>query len=556
MPQYQITAPDGSRHIVTAPDGATQEQVLAYAQQNFASLAAPETAPEPAQPENKGILTNLAQGALKGASGIGTTLLWPADAAKDALMGQDGAMSSHQARKAALGDFFAENANPESLAFRGGDLAASIAGTAGVGGALAKGAQLAPLLARFAPALESGGFTLAKGGSALGNAATRLGAGAAVGGASAGLIDPETAGTGALIGGAIPGATKLAGMAGSAAAMRVAPEVAALYEKAAKMGIRIPADRLANSAPLNALASSLRYIPLSGRKAVEDGMLTDINRAASRTMGQDTSNLAAALRDARRTLGAKFDATLSGTAVKVDQQLLDDLAQSSQRASAELVPSQAAIIDNQINEVLAKAGNGGAIEGQAFYNLKKTLDRVGNRATPEAFYAQDLRNKLVDALNRSLGPDEAAAFAELRGQYGNMKTLQKLAPNGAEGEITAGRLGAIRGAKSQDLQDVADIAAQFAKTRESPHGAAQRVFLGALGLGGPVAAAGAGAAGYMVPALAGAGVMGAGRVASEVLRSRLLAQLLMNPQAAESMIATPLARTVPVATLASQGSQQ
>lgn len=35
MPKYKITAPDGKAYVVTAPDGATQDQVLAYAQQHY-----------------------------------------------------------------------------------------------------------------------------------------------------------------------------------------------------------------------------------------------------------------------------------------------------------------------------------------------------------------------------------------------------------------------------------------------------------------------------------------------------------------------------------------
>lgn len=46
MPSYIVTAPDGSKHKVNAPEGATQEQVLAYAQQQFA--AKPETPATPA----------------------------------------------------------------------------------------------------------------------------------------------------------------------------------------------------------------------------------------------------------------------------------------------------------------------------------------------------------------------------------------------------------------------------------------------------------------------------------------------------------------------------
>jgi hypothetical protein len=42
MPDYEITSPDGKKFVVTAPDGATQEQVLAYAQEQFAQAPAKE----------------------------------------------------------------------------------------------------------------------------------------------------------------------------------------------------------------------------------------------------------------------------------------------------------------------------------------------------------------------------------------------------------------------------------------------------------------------------------------------------------------------------------
>lgn len=48
MPKFKITAPDGKAYVVTAPDGATQEQVLAYAQQHYAQQ---DPQDQPAQPE-------------------------------------------------------------------------------------------------------------------------------------------------------------------------------------------------------------------------------------------------------------------------------------------------------------------------------------------------------------------------------------------------------------------------------------------------------------------------------------------------------------------------
>ncbi|CAB4188152.1 hypothetical protein UFOVP1165_45 [uncultured Caudovirales phage] len=496
-------------------------------------------------PEEHGTLKNIGMGALNGASDIGTTLLWPIDAATDAITGQDGP-SAHERRKASLAGFFDENANPDSLAFRGGKLGVDIAGTAGAGGVLAKGAQAIPALARFAPALASGGFDLgaAKTGSALANTLMRMGAGGAVGGASAGLIDPETAGVGAGIGALMPPAVQIAGQAGARVADRVglavSPEVKALYGKAKEMGIDIPLDRLTNSRPMNALAASLNYLPFSGRSATEDAMLSQLNRAASRTMGQDSSNIPAALRGAKAALGSKFDDTLKSTTIALDDTLQADIDAARALAKSELVPSQARIITGQIDDILNK-GATGEIEGQAAYNIKRTLDRIGKRNSPEAHYAQDLRNKIIDALNRSLGPDGAAEFGKVRQQYGNMKTLERMSPNGAEGEITAGRLGSARNIRSRDLQDVADVAAQFVRTRESPHGAMQRIMMGGLGAAG----LGGGAVTGTLPVVAGA--MGAGRLANTALNSETLQQILMNPQMFDKLLSHPALRSGAIA---------
>ena len=42
MATYVVTAPDGKEYEITAPEGASQEEVLAYAQRNFAQAAKPE----------------------------------------------------------------------------------------------------------------------------------------------------------------------------------------------------------------------------------------------------------------------------------------------------------------------------------------------------------------------------------------------------------------------------------------------------------------------------------------------------------------------------------
>jgi hypothetical protein len=177
-------------------------------------------APAAEKPKTSSIkrdIKNVALGALHGASNIGATILQPLD-----YMGLTG--RTNDERRAALDEFYKENADHESLAFAGGDLASSIAGTAGVGGAVAAPLKAAKVLPKVAAALESGGLSLGKGaapakhvlGKAI-NAATRVGAGAATGAAAAGLMNPDDVTSGAVIGAAIPVAAKALPLAGKAA---------------------------------------------------------------------------------------------------------------------------------------------------------------------------------------------------------------------------------------------------------------------------------------------------------------------------------------------------
>lgn len=469
---------------------------------------------------------NVLAGAVRGAGSIGATLVAPYDIVKDAMDGKGLSLESNRRRRQEM-DWGLQymGANPESVAYKGGKLGGEIAGTAGAGGLLARGLTTLPGAANITPLIEaigSGGFK-AGGLGGLSGLGTRVAGGAITGGATAGLVNPEDAGVGALVGGAVPGAVSVAGNTarGVGRAIRggeISPEVSGLLQKADNLGIDIPADRVVNSKPMNALAASLEYMPLSGRSATMEKMQGQLNRAVSKTFGQDSDNVTMALRKAQGDLGAKFDSVLQSNKVKVDPTFTQELADHAQRASGELETGQANIILKQIDEIMAKAPNG-EIDGQAAYNIKKTLDRIGQRNSPEAYYASDLKKSLMGALNRSLAPDEAAAFAKVRQQYGTMLDLKKMAQNGADGDISIARLANMKNIGNPELQDLADISAQFLKSRESPHGAMQRLMLGGLG------AVGAGS-GAMSPVLLG-GAMAAGRGANSALNSTALRNMLM-----------------------------
>mgnify|MGYP001050587390 CR=1 FL=1 len=523
------------------PAGITWDDAPAQAAAALDPVEAAPTAPAPQAGRFGNLLTrlpsnagkelmqdagNLLGGAVRGAGSIGATLVAPYDIVQDLRAGKGLSLDSNRQRRSdmdwALQDL---GAQPDSMAFKGGKLGAEIAGTAGAGGLIAKGAAMLPGAANIAPLIESigsGGFR-AGGMQGLGGLATRAAGGAITGGASAGLVNPEDAGVGAMVGGAVPGAMALGGnaAAGLGRAIRggeVSPEVASLAQKAGSLGIQVPADRMVNSKPLNALAASLEYMPLSGRTATLEKMQNQLNRAVSKTFGQDSDNVTMALRKAQGDLGGKFDTVLQNNKVKVDDQFLNDLVEQGQRATSELETGQASIIQKQIEEILGKAQNG-EIDGQAAYNIKKTLDRIGQRNSPEAYYASDLRKSLMGALNRSLSPEEAASFAKVRQQYGTMLDLKKMAQNGADGDISIARLANMKNIGNPDLQDLADISAQFLKSRESPHGAMQRIMLGGLG------AAGAGS-GFVSPLLFG-GAMAAGRGANAALNSNAMKSMLL-----------------------------
>lgn len=211
-----VRLPDGTV-IQNVPDGFSKADLVAKLKANGHDVSGLEESSPSLAGRALGVAKNIGMGALKGASDIGATIIQPLDA-----IGATG--MTNKDRRASLGRFFNENADPDSLAFKGGDLAAGVAGTAGAGGVIAKGVRALPIVsptaAKLASSIESGGFRLGGAPAATtaeqaGNMALRVGGGAVNGAATAGLINPDEAGTGAVIGGAIPVVGKAAGEAGN-----------------------------------------------------------------------------------------------------------------------------------------------------------------------------------------------------------------------------------------------------------------------------------------------------------------------------------------------------
>jgi hypothetical protein len=243
------TADEYAQWIVKNADkkGTPEFDTVAKAYQT--SKAPADPAPTTIGQDLKQGAGNLIAGAVRGAGSIGATIMYPLDKVRDlqdsgvfggdkvADVGLGGVVSgqkrlTHNEQRRADMDAALQTmgAQPDSLMYQGGKLAGEIAGTAGAGGAVANGLlKVAPIIARaapsaanaiteFAPVVQSGGLTL--GTNAPTNAVARLllrtGGGAVNGAATAGLVNPSDMGTGAAIGGALPGAVKVAGAVGGA----------------------------------------------------------------------------------------------------------------------------------------------------------------------------------------------------------------------------------------------------------------------------------------------------------------------------------------------------
>jgi len=262
MPIYEI---NGKRIETAQP--LSEDEIDEIAQSISAKPDKEKSAP--VEPQEKSLFDTYldwqkqgAKGVISGAADIGNTLInastfIPRKIASAA--GSDVLENWNQDREDSLRDY--QKAN-ESPMFNAGGIVGEIAGTAGVGNVL-KIPAIAANIPRVAQALETGGFAGLGGGKVLENALIRLGAGATVGGASAGMIDPESADTGAVMGAAatavgvplLKGAAYGAGKAYDVLSGR-APQVVAGKIARDVAGSDLAAIRAANELAPDTLTSS------------------------------------------------------------------------------------------------------------------------------------------------------------------------------------------------------------------------------------------------------------------------------------------------------------
>lgn len=202
---YTVVGPDGREFVITGPENASPQQLRAAAERAFTALPKSKTqtnevgdfiASELTAPLRR--VRDLGAGAIRGAGSIGATMIRPFESAEANASRRQGI---DEGLRSLLG------ADPQSGAYAIGKLGGEIAGTAGLGPALAGGARFAGAAPGIVNALSTAGMTAP-------SIAARIGGGAVTGGAAAALVNPGDAAMGAAVGGALPPVLQGAGAAG------------------------------------------------------------------------------------------------------------------------------------------------------------------------------------------------------------------------------------------------------------------------------------------------------------------------------------------------------
>jgi hypothetical protein len=264
---------------------------------------------------------NAGAGAIRGAGSIGATLFAPFDAAEGAMrraMGVPVAGDSlNQQRRAGMtAGLGSMGADTDSIAFGAGKLGGEIAGTLGVGGALANaGARVLPAVAApLLDAVRTAGF-LAGGVTGRAGLGIRTAGGAITGAASAGAVNPEDAASGALIGAAAPGVLQAAGRAGQAVGNVIrggeqAPEVAAAIRQARSAGYVIPPTQANPSLANRTIEGFAGKLTTAQNASAKNQAVT--NRLAAKAIGlPDDAPLTPEVLDGVRAEAGKAYAAIS-----------------------------------------------------------------------------------------------------------------------------------------------------------------------------------------------------------------------------------------------------
>jgi len=310
-----------------------------------------------------------------------------------------------------------------------------------------------------------------------------------------------------VVGGAIPGATAVAGHAGRALgrAMRPSTELAQIAQKAQQYDIPTGLGDVSENRMLQGARSILRDAPLTGGMAAgaQEAKQEAFNRAVGRTFGADAPKLTTEVVDqAKQRMGAEFDRIWNQNNLQITPEFAGRLAELKQ-LSAKLPRNEgqslAAEIDDLATRVVNLEDGSQVIPGQVANKFQQYLRRRAESSAGLRNELGDMRGAIIDAFNKSVSPEDAAALTMNRAQYRAFKTVEPLL-RGAElgvagrmpGDVPASMLpGAVARSYSrtagEPLADLAQVGSRFLVDRTPQTGGSARAALQNTAIGGALA---------------------------------------------------------------------
>lgn len=466
--------------------------------------AAPAQAPETTVMQDiKQGAGNLLAGGVRGAGSIGSTLLAAADLAspfglaKDLIQGKSvfdrvkqivkDDTERRQAMTTGLRDM---GADTDSWLFKGGKLAGEVVGTAGTGGVIANTTRaVAPTIAasRFgAPIVDAIATSGMKAGGLTGlkSIAPRMLGGAITGGASAALIDPETAGTGAMFGAALPPAMMALGGTGKAigrtlSASKQTDDMVNAINAARAEGYVIPPTQANPNLKNRLLEGMAGKLTTAQNASTKNQVVTNQLAAKSLGLPPETKITPEVLQQVRKLGGDAYEAVANTGTITPNQsyiKALDDIAEPFNKAMQGFPNAKPSPV-LQLVESLKSPQFDAASAVSKIKELRTAADdafRTGNtdiaRASKRA--AGELENVLEEHLQKIGQPELLQAFKDGRQLIAKTYTVEK-ALNQASGSVDARKLASqLQKGKplSGDLKSVAEFASRFRQAAQAVEG--------------------------------------------------------------------------------------
>lgn len=355
----------------------------------------------------------------------------------------------------------------------------------------------------------------------------------------------EGAITGGLAGPLLPVAASVGKGITSKLLSSISPERAALAQKAAANGIDLDASQVSESPLFKKFNQVSGWLPFSGAQKASDKQIGQFTKAVSNTFGEDTTNITPqVLRDARKRIGNDYETVGKNTTINSDPQYIQDLSKIYHQADLMLSPDQFKVFNKHLMNVLDRFNNL-TLPGEVWQHIRRSSEPLtrainNNTGTDLGDALKGLKVATDQVFKRSAPSDMFPLLQQADKQYANMKTIEKLALNDPEGNVSPLRLMSkvvnsgdkLKGGK---LSELADIGRAFFPTPADSGTPLGEIVADKVGksIAAPISAGLAGAhalasGGFILPTLEGVGGLALNRAVRSAANSNVVKNAMIN----------------------------